>query len=227
MELGKELVQEIKRYLEQVAAHLRGLPQDEKQDILENLERHIHDALSRRAEGRPTLAELRAVLAEMDPPESYGRTDEDTAKPPPVARPIKPSAEPPRLYGDNPALIRASVRAAIIHALLPLGLVAFLVYEVPKARTMFAEMDIELPWMTLFVIYFSDFLKHYWYTLVVPAMFLLVADGVIYFLLRRRGWKIAGGLWYAVVLLVECACVGFCYIGIILPLKTLMDCMSG
>ena len=118
MELSKELVQEIKRYLEQVAAHLQGLPQDEQQDILENLERHIHDALSKRTDGRPTLAELRAVLAAMDPPESYGRTDDDTMKPPPAARPLKPSAKPGRLYGDKPALIRASVRTAIIHALL-------------------------------------------------------------------------------------------------------------
>ena len=111
--------------------------------------------------------------------------------------------------------------------LLPLGLVAFLVYGVPKARTMFAEMDIELPWMALLVLSFSDFLKHYWPLAVFVLLMFLAADSVIYFVLRRRAGKIVGGVWFWLVLLPELACVALYRIAIILPLKTLMDRMGG
>ena len=80
MELNHEIVEEIKRYLAQVAAHLKELPGDEQAGILDDVERHIHDALARRTGGHPTLPELRAVLAEMDPPESYATRERQTAQ---------------------------------------------------------------------------------------------------------------------------------------------------
>jgi len=228
MEIKLEIGEEIRQYLAQVAVHLRKLPEDEQSDILEEVERHIHDALSKRAEGQPTLAELKAVLAEMDPPESYGRTDDDTAKPKslPIAQRVKPSAKPDLAHGDRPALIRASVRAAIIHALMPLGLFMFLVYKVPKLSIMFEELDVELPTLTRLMLSWSNFLKHYWPLAFLLLLIFLAADTVIYFLLRRHVGKLAGGGWYAFGLLFETACVGFCYIATVLPMQTIITHMD-
>jgi hypothetical protein len=71
-------------YLRSVEARLRRLPSDERSAILDNLEAHIHDSLRARRQGAdPTPEDVRAVLAEMDPPEAFGSE-------PPRSRVISP-----------------------------------------------------------------------------------------------------------------------------------------
>jgi len=60
----------IDRFLGRVEAHLVDRPEDEGEELVSDLEAHIHDALARRESD--SLADVEAVLAEMDPPESYG-----------------------------------------------------------------------------------------------------------------------------------------------------------
>ena len=45
---------------------------EEKQDILQSVEIHIHDALEK-ISNDPTISDLEEVLSKMDPPKSYGR----------------------------------------------------------------------------------------------------------------------------------------------------------
>ncbi len=72
MNLPKELTARIANHLSNVRKNLGGLPPDEQKEILQSIESRIYDALKNRGGVEPTSARLDAVLAEMDPPESYG-----------------------------------------------------------------------------------------------------------------------------------------------------------
>jgi hypothetical protein len=72
MNLPIELKTRIYEHIGHVQQHLGELPADEKREILQSLETHVHDALTARSNGEPTLEMLEAIIAEMDPPESYG-----------------------------------------------------------------------------------------------------------------------------------------------------------
>lgn len=71
MNLPKELTARIAEHLSNVRKNLGTLPSDEQKEILQSVESHIYDALEKRSRETPTSALLDAVLAEMDPPESY------------------------------------------------------------------------------------------------------------------------------------------------------------
>ncbi len=72
MNLSNELTKQVTDHLDEVRKYLGNLPADERQEILQSIESHIYDALQSRSDGEPTPALLDAVIAEMDPPESYG-----------------------------------------------------------------------------------------------------------------------------------------------------------
>jgi len=72
MNLPIELKTRIYDHIGTVQKHLAELPADEQREILQALETHIHDALEARSNGNPDLEMLEAIIAEMDPPESYG-----------------------------------------------------------------------------------------------------------------------------------------------------------
>jgi hypothetical protein len=75
--LSIELKTRVYEHIGQVRKHLGEFPADEQREILESIETHIHDALESRSEGTPTMELLDVIIAELDPPESYG--------PPPVS----------------------------------------------------------------------------------------------------------------------------------------------
>ncbi len=84
MNLPTELKARIYDHIGTVQKHLGELPSDEQREILQSLEAHIHDALEARSGGQPTLNLLEAILAEIDPPESYGQRP--TSSEPPNAK---------------------------------------------------------------------------------------------------------------------------------------------
>jgi len=72
MNLSNELTQKVDAHLDEVRKYLGNLPAGERKEILQSLESHIYDALQNRSDGEPSPALLDAVIAEMDPPDSYG-----------------------------------------------------------------------------------------------------------------------------------------------------------
>lgn len=76
MNLPIDLKTRIYHHIGDVQKHLGELPADEQREILQSLETHIHDALESRSNGQPDPELLEAILAEMDPPESYGPRSE-------------------------------------------------------------------------------------------------------------------------------------------------------
>ena len=71
MKLPEQLSQRIANHIESVRRGLANLSPDERQDILQSIEAHIHDALRKRSGDDPTIEGLEAVIAEMDAPDSY------------------------------------------------------------------------------------------------------------------------------------------------------------
>jgi len=67
----KEIESKIKRYLGSIFSGMAATPRDELRDVINNVERHIYDELSKRCPGEPTLEDLDEVLSNMDTPESY------------------------------------------------------------------------------------------------------------------------------------------------------------
>jgi len=72
MKTDERILAIIQEYLNDVAARLEGMPEPERQDLLIQLEAHIHEALEARTGGGVAQAsDVEAVLSEMDPPASY------------------------------------------------------------------------------------------------------------------------------------------------------------
>lgn len=71
MTRDQSITDAVAAYLGTVADHLGGIPPDEREEILRNVEAHVYDALESRAGAAATAEDLQAVLAEMDPPASY------------------------------------------------------------------------------------------------------------------------------------------------------------
>jgi hypothetical protein len=95
----------VDNYLDRIDAVLigNGLGRTDRQGVLDNVETQIREMLASRARGEPTLEDIRCILAEMDPPESYA-SDEDAQRSShvgPFSRPISTAAT--KAAGDSKA----------------------------------------------------------------------------------------------------------------------------
>ena len=63
----------IDEHLDSIEEVLRGtgMARSERQNILDDVETQIVEMLAARTHGRPTVEDAKAVIAELDPPESY------------------------------------------------------------------------------------------------------------------------------------------------------------
>ncbi len=74
MNLSTDLQARIETYLNAVDAELAGKPEAARRELLAQLREHITESLRRRG-AEPTSADVEAVLAEMDPPESFAEEE--------------------------------------------------------------------------------------------------------------------------------------------------------
>ena len=80
MQLSKELQKRIEEYLDEVSSHMGDIPSGERPDTLQYLREHIEDSLGELDADAPTIADVEAVIAEMDTPDSYGNDSADKSK---------------------------------------------------------------------------------------------------------------------------------------------------
>ncbi len=73
MSFTAEVMAKIREYLEAVRANLGARPDSVKAELLRQLESHICEALRKRGGETPSVADVEAVLGEMDPPEAFGK----------------------------------------------------------------------------------------------------------------------------------------------------------
>ena len=78
MKLNTNIEKGIGRYLSEVKAQIGNRPKEEQSDLIHALEEHIIESLTRSNAGEPDISDLKSVLAEMDPPESYGAEADST-----------------------------------------------------------------------------------------------------------------------------------------------------
>ena len=75
MNTDPTITQGIAHFLDRVSEHLISKTPAQRRELLADLEAHIYEALASRAQDRqPNVDDLQAVLAEIDPPESYDQT---------------------------------------------------------------------------------------------------------------------------------------------------------
>ncbi|MDN5280774.1 MAG: ral secretion pathway protein [Clostridiales bacterium] len=87
--------------------------------------------------------------------------------------------------------LAAAIAYPAITAIISIGVLAFLmVYLVPTVARMFADVQGELPWITRWLIAFSNFFREYWLILGIGALILVVCA---HFALKidafRRKWE--------------------------------------
>lgn len=131
-----------------------------------------------------------------------------------------------------PETVRLSTLAAVgtsvavtLHALLFLGVAYLCAWTVPRFKEMFADMRIELPVLTQFLLRVSDWFVDFWFV-AFPGVFVLLAiDGVVFWLLvRRRGTWVLGILWFLAVTVATVLAIGFFVVlPLFLPLFALMQ----
>lgn len=102
------------------------------------------------------------------------------------------------------------------HALMPVGLVIFLVWIVPKFAALYTHFEADLPGVTLAVIAVSDFARKYVFALPLLVCGFLVLDVLVYVSVRRAAGKTAGKIWSVFVLLIQGAVLAAVVLGMML-----------
>jgi len=133
IELSADARQRLDQHLDAVEQALiaAGRPRDQRRAVVDDLETQILDMLAKKSEA-PTLADVAAVLATMDPPAAYG-----DAAPAAVSTPPVPAAPAPRPRYSRTAiagLVCILVSMMITLPMLVLILPLFAQATVPQTR---------------------------------------------------------------------------------------------
>ncbi|MDH3981586.1 MAG: hypothetical protein OES84_01655 [Kiritimatiellaceae bacterium] len=120
MNLPIELKARISEHISHVRDHLNAFASDEQREILDSIETHIHDALAIRSEEDPTREQLEIIIAEMDPPESYGSNGFGPEQKSKTIPPSQQNESPGRRWGKTNTIILLAVIALIIVAIIHL-----------------------------------------------------------------------------------------------------------
>lgn len=124
------------------------------------------------------------------------------------------------------SLLVPTLITVVVHALIPIGLLWFLVIQVPQFQDIFASLDVELPTLTQIVLSVSAVAKDYFLLLVPLLGGLLALDGFISCSLRRSGRKTPAMLWGLLVILVEGTAAGLAGLAMRLPFLPLMEALG-
>lgn len=111
MNLSANIQNRIDDYLRAVEAQLSDKSAAAKQELLTELQEHIAEALRKRS-ATPTVADIDAVLAELDPPESYAEPT-DTKPLPSTQQSMPPPERPSRSSGSSKWFVVALVALAL------------------------------------------------------------------------------------------------------------------
>ena len=86
MEVGHEIKVEVMRYLDAIAAQVQYLAPQERELVLQQLYARISHALERCDDGKPTLHDLRRILADLPAPKAFTRAEPKAQGVHPVTR---------------------------------------------------------------------------------------------------------------------------------------------
>ena len=116
----------------------------------------------------------------------------------------------------------------LLHGLLLFTLDFAMLYLVPRFQQFFADMKAELPALTRMLIDSSLIARHYWYLLLPSSGLLLVADGVVFYLLRTRvRSRLPSWLYSVAILLLASLAAGWIVVALHLPFVELVTGIEG
>ena len=126
-------------------------------------------------------------------------------------------AKPARALG--PAILLAG-----FHSLLWIVLLGMMLYYVPSFVKTFADFDVEVPAMTVWVIAWSSLSVRFWYA-ILPAIAVLCAGdlAVLYVLYLSPKVVVLRWLWSGLMLLAPLALIGLTVLAIQLPMAGLVQ----
>lgn len=112
-----------------------------------------------------------------------------------------------------------------VHCVAGCGILALLVYIVPRFMAIFADFDAELPAMTLWMISLATLLVSYWYLILGPAF---AVDAAVFIGLSRlrSGGRWAMAFWFMAVLGAMILFAGFVVVALFLPMQHLHESLS-
>jgi len=112
------------------------------------------------------------------------------------------------------ATVKKTFFTSLIQWHMTLDLCVFLAYVVPLFQKKFEEADADLPWLTLYVVKCSEFVKGYWLFVLVAQ---LVVYAVLFFFLRRYSKRFLSWVWFTAVIILQGALIALCFYAISLP----------
>lgn len=108
-----------------------------------------------------------------------------------------------------------------VHCVAGCGLLALLVYVVPKCVGVFADFEVDLPVMTQLVISLPSVVVDYWYLLIGPAIGI---DVVVFIWLWSKRW--ARFAWFVAVLGAMILFAVFVAVALGVPLINLSESLN-
>jgi type II secretory pathway component PulF len=128
---------------------------------------------------------------------------------------------------DVNRMIRSAIWVIIIHALIPLFWVILFMFILPRFSLVFSEMNAPLPLLTQIAFKICSFFSHFWYLCLLVFLWILAADGAVYFLLLRRSSKIYAFFYSLAVVLSESALTVLYIIALFLPMVKTINALKG
>jgi type II secretory pathway component PulF len=117
---------------------------------------------------------------------------------------------------------------ALLPALLWAAWVAVMLYLVPRYERTFTDFRLKLPWATEFALDASRWVAKYWYVLQMSLGLLLVAQGVVtWLLLRSRERRRLGVLWALLQIALPLAVIAAVLIPVLTTYADLMEGLQG
>lgn len=123
---------------------------------------------------------------------------------------------------DNTDLAQATRITAVLHMIVPLILLAFMAYGVPRFTRMLDELQAELPSATKIVLGVSSLVQRQVSLLVVVLGCLFAVDIGIYSIILRSSGRPAARAWSTAVLSVQAILLVGCVLALFLPLLKLL-----
>ncbi len=133
-ELNRDVRGRIDAHLDaiDVALSAAGMSRNERRSITDDVEAQVLEMLSSRAGQAPTLADVEAVLAELDPPEAYARDDVVSPLPPPPV-PMPTTVRP---HFSRTAILGAVWAGLFLAILIPAAVLLFFRLDKAPSRPM-------------------------------------------------------------------------------------------
>jgi len=122
-------------------------------------------------------------------------------------------------------LLKSVYRAAgmlAVHCVAGCGILALLVYVVPRCMATFADFDVALPTMTQWLISLATVVVPYWYLIIGPAF---AVDAAVFIGLSqmRSGKHWATAAWFMAVLGAMILFAGFVAVALFVPMQGLHE----